>query len=126
MFLLRYAHLAEDNEALRMVESTLKHMYQGGIYDHIGYGFSRYSTDNRWLVPHFEKMLYDNALLAIIYTEMYQKTKQSFYKNVVDEILLYIERELTDPEGGFYCAQDADSEGVEGKYYVFTDRKSVV
>lgn len=120
MFLLRYAHLAEDEEALRMVETTLKHMYQGGIYDHIGYGFSRYSTDNRWLVPHFEKMLYDNALLAIIYSEMYQKTKRSFYKNIVEEILLYIERELTDPEGGFYCAQDADSEGVEGKYYVFT------
>lgn len=125
IFLLRYAHLAGNQEALNMVETTLIHMYQGGIYDHIGYGFSRYSTDNRWLVPHFEKMLYDNALLTIIFSEMYQKTKEPFYRRVVDEVLLYIERELTDSKGGFYCAQDADSDGEEGKYYVFTPEEIV-
>jgi uncharacterized protein YyaL (SSP411 family) len=103
-----------------MVENTLKHMYRGGIYDHIGYGFSRYSTDARWLVPHFEKMLYDNALLAIVYTEAYQYTKEPLYRAVAEQIFEYIRREMTDPEGGFFCAQDAYSEGVEGKYYVFT------
>ena len=120
MFLLRYAQLNADEKALFMVENTLKHMYRGGIYDHIGYGFSRYSTDAKWLVPHFEKMLYDNALLAIIYTETYQYTKNPLYKTVAMQIFEYIRREMTDGEGGFYCAQDADSEGVEGKYYVFT------
>ncbi len=120
MFLLRYAKLESDEKALFMVENTLMHMYRGGIYDHIGYGFSRYSTDARWLVPHFEKMLYDNAMLAITYTEAYQHTKNPIYKAVAEQILEYVRREMTDKEGGFYCAQDADSEGVEGKYYVFT------
>ncbi len=120
MFLLRYAKLEADETALFMVENTLMHMYRGGIYDHVGYGFSRYSTDARWLVPHFEKMLYDNALLAITYTEAYQSTKNPIYKAVAEQILEYVRREMTDKEGGFYCAQDADSEGVEGKYYVFT------
>jgi uncharacterized protein YyaL (SSP411 family) len=120
MFLLRYAKLESDEKALFMVENSLMHMYRGGIYDHIGYGFSRYSTDARWLVPHFEKMLYDNAMLAITYTETYQYTKNPIYKAVAEQILEYIRREMTDKEGGFYCAQDADSEGVEGKYYVFT------
>lgn len=120
MFLLRYAQVESDEQSLFMVENTLKHMYRGGIYDHIGYGFSRYSTDARWLVPHFEKMLYDNAMLAITYTEAYQYTKDPLYKTVAEQIFEYIRREMTDREGGFYCAQDADSEGVEGKYYVFT------
>ena len=120
MFLLRYAKLEADEKALFMVENSLMHMYRGGIYDHVGYGFSRYSTDARWLVPHFEKMLYDNAMLAITYTEAYQSTKNPIYKAVAEQILEYIRREMTDKEGGFYCAQDADSEGVEGKYYVFT------
>jgi uncharacterized protein YyaL (SSP411 family) len=120
MFLLRHAKLESDDKSLFMVENTLKHMYRGGIYDHIGYGFSRYSTDAKWLVPHFEKMLYDNALLALTYVEAYQYTKNPLYKTVTEQILEYVRREMTDAEGGFYCAQDADSEGVEGKYYVFT------
>ncbi|HWT76081.1 MAG TPA: thioredoxin domain-containing protein [Mobilitalea sp.] len=120
MFLLRHAILESDEKSLFMVENTLKHMYRGGIYDHVGYGFSRYSTDARWLVPHFEKMLYDNAMLALVYTEAFQYTKDRLYRTVAEQIFEYIRREMTDPEGGFYCAQDADSDGVEGKYYVFT------
>lgn len=120
MFLLRYATLEASQQALFMVENTLKNMYRGGIYDHIGYGFSRYSTDAKWLVPHFEKMLYDNAMLAITYLEAYQTIKNPLYKMVAEQIFEYIRREMTDKEGGFYCAQDADSEGIEGKYYVFT------
>jgi uncharacterized protein YyaL (SSP411 family) len=120
MFLLRYACLEADEASLFMVENTLKHMYRGGIYDHVGFGFSRYSTDARWLVPHFEKILYDNALLAITYLEAFQYTKEPLYQSAGEQILEYIRREMTDREGGFYCAQDADSEGIEGKYYVFT------
>lgn len=119
MFLLRYAVLYSSESALNMVEQTLKGMYQGGLYDHIGGGFSRYSTDDGWLVPHFEKMLYDNAMLVIVYCEAYQVTKNPMYEQVVRETLQYIMAEMTDDEGGFYCAQDADSEGEEGKYYVF-------
>lgn len=119
MFLLRYATLYKDDTALQMVEKTLDSMYRGGIYDHIGGGFARYSTDSKWLVPHFEKMLYDNALLVIAYTEAYQVMKKPLYELVVRETLQYIMAEMTDEEGGFYCAQDADSEGEEGRYYVF-------
>jgi uncharacterized protein YyaL (SSP411 family) len=100
-------------------------MYQGGIFDHIGYGFSRYSTDQKWLVPHFEKMLYDNALLIIAYLETYQKTRKIRYKQIAEMTMEYVLRELTNEQGGFYCAQDADSEGVEGKYYVFTQEEII-
>lgn len=120
MYLLRVAYFEKNLKALELVEKTLISMYQGGIFDHIGYGFSRYSTDTLWLVPHFEKMLYDNGLLTIAYLECYQFTHKEQYKNIAEMTMEYVLRELTAPEGGFYCAQDADSEGVEGKYYVFT------
>ncbi|MDF2566695.1 MAG: hypothetical protein K0R90_151 [Oscillospiraceae bacterium] len=120
MFLMRYSALEKDGQVLKPVEKTLEQMYRGGIFDHIGGGFSRYSTDRKWLVPHFEKMLYDNALLTIAYLEAYQITKKELYKDVAQKTLSYIMNEMTSDEGGFYCAQDADSEGVEGKYYVFT------
>ena len=105
---------------MKMVEITLEDMARGGIFDHIGGGFSRYSTDEMWLVPHFEKMLYDNALLLIAYTKAYQHTKKESFADTADRTAGYILRELTDEEGGCYCGQDADSDGVEGKYYVFT------
>ncbi|HEX3037440.1 MAG TPA: thioredoxin domain-containing protein [Oscillospiraceae bacterium] len=120
LFLLRYAYFEKDNRALKMAEKTLQQMYRGGMFDHIGFGFSRYSTDAKWLVPHFEKMLYDNALLTIAYLEAFQITRNELYKAVAVKVMEYVLRELTDENGGFYCAQDADSEGVEGKYYVFT------
>lgn len=118
MFLLRWSVLEREKNALLMVEKTLKQMYKGGLFDHVGFGFSRYSTDERWLVPHFEKMLYDNALLAITYLEAYQLTKNELYRRIAEKTLLYVQREMMSEKGGFYCAQDADSEGVEGKYYV--------
>ena len=120
MFLLRYYKMYDETNALEMVETTLGSMYRGGLFDHIGYGFSRYSTDDKYLVPHFEKMLYDNALLVIAYLEAYEITKNPLYKDISIKSLEYVLRELTSNEGGFYCAQDADSEGEEGKYYVFT------
>lgn len=119
MFLLRYYKTHNDIKALEMAEKTLEFMYKGGLFDHIGFGFSRYSTDNKWLVPHFEKMLYDNALLIIAYLEGYETTKNEVYKNVAVKALEYVFRELRSENGGFYCAEDADSEGEEGKYYVF-------
>ena len=119
-FLLRHFYHTQDSQALAMVEKTLIRMRLGGIYDHIGFGFHRYSTDRQWLVPHFEKMLYDQALLAIAYTEAYQATGKAFYAQTVNEILTYILRDLTSTKGGFYSAEDADSEGVEGKFYLWT------
>lgn len=119
-FLLRYWKNYNEPKALQMVEKTLEAMYEGGIFDHIGFGFSRYSTDEKWLVPHFEKMLYDNALLSAVYVEAFEATGKGFYKEVAEKIFTYILRDMTSPEGAFYSAEDADSEGEEGKYYVFT------
>lgn len=123
LFLMRYAQLEEDDKAADMAYHTLIRMYRGGIFDHIGGGFARYSTDERWLVPHFEKMLYDNALLSYAYLEAYQMTKRELFREVAEKTLNYVLGELTDSGGGFYCGQDADSEGVEGKYYTFSEKE---
>ncbi len=120
LFLLRYHHKTKDEKALLMVKKTLNAMYNGGIFDHLGYGFSRYTVDEKWQIPHFEKMLYDNALLLRVYAETYQVTKDSLYQEVCEKIMDYIQGELTSDQGVFYSSQDADSEGKEGKFYTFT------
>ncbi len=120
LFLTLYAGQKDNPGALKMVEKTLTQMQKGGIFDHIGYGFSRYSTDQYYLAPHFEKMLYDNALLIMAYASVYVITQNQLYLDTAEKAAQYVLREMTSPDGGFYSAQDADSEGVEGKYYTFT------
>jgi len=120
LFLMLYAKQNQNSHALKMAEKTLLQMRKGGIFDHIGYGFSRYSTDKYFLAPHFEKMLYDNALLIIAYSTAYNLTKNEIYLDTAEKTAEYILREMTSSDGGFYSAQDADSDGVEGKYYTFT------
>jgi len=122
-FLLRYGKRTGNMDALPMVEHTLQNMRRGGIYDHAGFGFHRYSTDARWVVPHFEKMLYDQALMAMAYIELYQATGKKEYENTAREIFTYVLRDLTDEQGGFYCAEDADSEEMEGKFYLWKEEE---
>ncbi len=120
MFLLRYYRRTKNEVALEMVKHTLTKMRLGGIWDHVGFGFHRYSTDKEWLLPHFEKMLYDNALLMMTYAETYQVTEDQFFAQVAEDIAEYLKRDMLSPEGAFYSAEDADSEGEEGKFYTWT------
>lgn len=122
-FFLRYWYRTGNIEALQMVTKTLDAMHMGGIYDHLGFGFHRYSTDSKWLVPHFEKMLYDQAMLIMAYTEAFQATGIEQYRQIAEEVIQYVFRDMCSAEGAFYCAEDADSEGVEGKFYLWKEEE---
>ena len=124
-FMIHYAALGDDSRPLFITERTLDMMQRGGIYDHLGGGFSRYSVDERWLVPHFEKMLYDNAILAFSYLEAWQVTQKPFYRQICEEIFSYVLRDMTHEKGGFYSAEDADSEGHEGYFYTWSYQEIV-
>jgi len=124
-FLLREAKLSNESRSVFIVERTLEMMYRGGIYDHLGGGFSRYSVDEQWLVPHFEKMLYDNALLIESYLEAWQATQRDIFEEVCKDIIAYVLRDMTHPDGGFYSAEDADTEGKEGYFYTW-DYKEII
>jgi len=122
-YLLRYCHFTDNENARAHALLTLDKLAQGGIYDQVGGGFARYSTDSEWLAPHFEKMLYDNALLVAVYSEAYQLTKKESYRSVIANTIEFVVRELMSEEGGFYAALDADSEGVEGKFYTWSEQE---
>ncbi len=125
IFLIRYGRLYDDPNSLKMVEKTLHHMRLGGMFDQIGLGFHRYSTDKRWLLPHFEKMLYDQAMISMAYLEAFQMTGNTSYASVTRDIFTYVLRDMTHEDGGFYSAEDADSEGEEGTFYVWTEDELV-
>ena len=125
LFLLNYGEQNNDEDALEIAEDTLEKMYKGGIFDHIGYGFFRYSVDEYWLVPHFEKMLYDNALMSLVYTKAFEITGKPFYKEIAEKTYEFIIRDMLSDNGGFYSALDADSEGVEGKFYLFSKEEVI-